>query len=47
MQRVVVVLGGNAFAAEQRRLTMEGQQQFAADSVSRLQPFLTGQTPVR
>lgn len=40
MQRVVVVLGGNAFVKEGDRLTMAGQFQFARDVMRQLRPLL-------
>ena len=44
MQRTVVVLGGNAFASQDGRLTMAGQQRFAHDAVSHLKPLLSHAT---
>lgn len=43
-QRVVAVLGGNAFAGPGGRLTMEGQLQFAQDALLHLQPLLQPDT---
>ena len=40
MKRVVVVLGGNAFASRDGRLTMCGQLQFAHESLCQLRPLL-------
>lgn len=40
LQRMVVVLGGNAFAGPGGRLTMEGQLQFAHDALRQLRPLL-------
>jgi len=39
-QRVVVALGGNAFAAPHQPLTMAGQFQFARQALSQLHPLL-------
>jgi len=39
-QRVVVALGGNAFAAPQQRLTMAGQFEFARQALAQLRPLL-------
>ena len=44
MQRTVVVLGGNAFASKDGRLTMAGQLRFAREAVSLLKPLLTDAT---
>lgn len=41
MRRVVVVLGGNAFAAGGGRLTMASQMRFAHDALAQLEPLLT------
>lgn len=40
MRRVVVVLGGNAFVAPGRPLTIEGQIQFAGEAMTQLRPLL-------
>ncbi len=40
MQRVVVVLGGNAFVTPGRRLTMDHQMQFAHEAMRQLEPLL-------
>ena len=42
MKRVVVVLGGNAFASRDGRLTMSGQLRFAHEALSQLRPLLSG-----
>lgn len=42
MPRVVAVLGGNAFAGPEGRLTMEGQLEFAHEAVGHLKPLLAG-----
>ncbi len=39
-ERIVVVLGGNAFVAPGQPLTMEGQMRFAAEAMERLAPLL-------
>lgn len=44
MQRVVLALGGNAFMATGRPLTMAGQLQFAHRALSALLPMLNQQT---
>jgi carbamate kinase len=44
MRRVVIVLGGNAFVNRGQRLTMEGQLQFAHDSMWQLRPLLDNHT---
>jgi carbamate kinase len=41
MRRVVVVLGGNAFAGPAGRLTMSGQLGFAHEAATQLAPLLT------
>lgn len=40
MRRVVAVLGGNAFVSPSKRLTMDGQLQFAHDAMRQLAPLL-------
>lgn len=40
-RRVVAVLGGNAFASADGRLTMEGQLQFADEAMQHLAPLLS------
>jgi len=44
MGRVVVVLGGNAFVAPGQRLSIEGQIQFAYQSMAALAPLLNDDT---
>ncbi len=44
MNRIVVVLGGNAFASRGGRVTMSGQLRFAHEAVSQLKPLLSDET---